>query len=128
MRCHSNKRGFTLIEVLIALVILGLVGVVLVQTTQNATDQSRYLSNKVIATWIAKDRVTSMRLALRIGAKVAFDREETQQARQEWFSVARIAKRTQFLNRIEVDVFLKREPDTPIYTLSAYIPNLEVRP
>ena len=69
-----------------------------------------------------------MRLALRIGAKVAFDREETQQARQEWFSVARIAKRTQFLNRIEVDVFLKREPDTPIYTVSAYLPNLEVSP
>lgn len=123
MRSLWNKRGFTLIEVLIALVILGLCGVVLVQTTQNSTNQSRYLANKVIATWIARDRVSELRIAIAQGQQVSLETQNVEQAGDTWSTQVRLSKQTEQLDRIEVDVFLS--PDsTPIYSLSSYLPHL----
>lgn len=118
-----SKRGFTLIEVLIALVILGLCGVVLVQTTQNSTSQSRYLANKVIATWVAKNRATELRLAIAQGDQVSLETQRVEQAGLIWTTQVRLAKQTEQLDRIEIDVFLSSDSN-PIYSLSSFLPHL----
>ena len=123
MPWRFNNRGFTLIEVLIALVILSLVGVVLLQTTQTSTDQSRYLANKVIATWVAKDRVTAMRLSLRQGQSPELGDQRVEQAGRQWLTRIQLSKQTALLDRIEVQVFLGSEM-TPMYRLSSYLPHL----
>jgi len=66
MRPESRKcpsRGFTLIEVLAALVIvsLGMLGVI--QAVSQTASNSVYLRDKTLAHWIAMNRLTEVRLA-----------------------------------------------------------------
>ena len=57
------QRGFTLIEVLAALVIvsLGMLGVI--QAVSQTASNSVYLRDKTLAHWIAMNRLTEVRLA-----------------------------------------------------------------
>ena len=119
-----NKRGgFTLMEVLIALVVLSLVGVVLVQTTQTTTSQASYLKQKVLAVWVAQDRATMMRLAVRSGQPVNLDKETAKQGGMSFRTQALLEKQTSDLNRVEIQVFLT-DGKTPLYTLGTYVPEL----
>ena len=60
---RSAQRGFTLIEVLAALVIvsLGMLGVI--QAVSQTASNSVYLRDKTLAHWIAMNRLTEGRLA-----------------------------------------------------------------
>ena len=60
---RSAQRGFTLIEVLAALVIvsLGMLGVI--QAVSQTASNSVYLRDKTLAHWIAMNRLTEVRLA-----------------------------------------------------------------
>lgn len=59
----AAERGFTLIEVLAALVIvsLGMLGVI--QAVSQTASNSVYLRDKTLAHWIAMNRLTEVRLA-----------------------------------------------------------------
>lgn len=117
----NKRRGFTLMEVLIALVVLSLVGVVLVQTTQTTTSQASYLKQKVLAVWVAQDRATMMRLAVRSGQPVNLDKETVEQGGMKFRTQALLEKQTGDLNRVEIQVFLT-DAQSPLYTLVTYVP------
>lgn len=119
----NKRRGFTLMEVLIALVVLSLVGVVLVQTTQTTTSQASYLKQKVLAVWVAQDRATMMRLAVRSGQPVNLDKETVEQGGMGFRTQALLEKQTGDLNRVEIQVFLT-DAQSPLYTLVTYVPEL----
>lgn len=62
-RSRSAQAGFTLIEVLAALVVvsLGMLGVI--QAVSQTASNSTYLRDKTLAHWIAMNRITEVRLA-----------------------------------------------------------------
>ncbi|MDE1923731.1 MAG: type II secretion system minor pseudopilin GspI [Gammaproteobacteria bacterium] len=59
-----RHRGFTLVEVLVALLIVALGLAALMTTISGAADQSGYLRDKTIAQWIAMNRLVEVRLNL----------------------------------------------------------------
>ena len=59
-----RDRGFTLVEVLVALLIVALGLAALMTTISGAADQSGYLRDKTIAQWIAMNRIVEVRLNL----------------------------------------------------------------
>lgn len=61
-------RGFTLIEVLVALVIVGVGMGALLATLTSAADSSIYLRDKAFAEWIALNRISELRLAAKAPA------------------------------------------------------------
>lgn len=63
MQLRSRETGFTLIEVLAALIIvsLGMLGVI--QAISQTASNSTYLRDKTLAHWIAMNRITEIRLA-----------------------------------------------------------------
>lgn len=63
-----KQRGFTLIEVMVALIVVALgIGALLVTLTSSA-DSVGYLRNKSLAEWVALNRISEVRLS---GAKLA---------------------------------------------------------
>lgn len=77
------QRGFTLIEVLAALVIvsLGMLGVI--QAVSQTASNSVYLRDKTLAHWIAMNRLTEVRLA-QAAPSVAKTSDEIDYAGRRW--------------------------------------------
>ncbi|TDO98166.1 type II secretion system minor pseudopilin GspI [Marinomonas balearica] len=125
MRLKFVKQysGFTLIEVLMALVILSLVGVTMMQTSTGSVEHSDYLKRKIMATWVAKDRVTLARIAIKQGQKPSLDEQSTEQGGLQWRSKIELEKQTDLLNRYRVDVFNPPNAESPIYSLKAFFPS-----
>ena len=82
-RWKARPRGFTLIEVLAALVIvaLGMLGVI--EAVSQTASNSTYLRDKTIAHWIAMNQLTLTRLAPR-APKIDKSSDEVEMAGRRW--------------------------------------------
>ena len=58
----SRREGFTLMEALVALAILAIAGAGLVGATEAHIDQVRGLQNRVVAQWVAENRMAELSL------------------------------------------------------------------
>ncbi len=58
----TSQRGFTLIEVLAALVIVALGMMAVIQAVSQTASNSSYLREKTVAHWVAVNRLTEVRL------------------------------------------------------------------
>ena len=122
---HSNlvrtKAGFTLMEVLVALVILAFVSLVLVQVTSQSTSQADYLKRKMVAVWIAQDRLTYLKLLSISGQELELGDQEVEQANLTWSSEALVTQTANGVITIEVAVFQPPEADTSLYRLKGFV-------
>jgi len=59
---YSFVRGFTLLEVLIALAIFAITAIALLSQSSQSVSQSVYLEEKAYALWIAENALTELRL------------------------------------------------------------------
>lgn len=59
---NKKPRGFTLIEVMIALVVFAVVSVALVKNTSMSLRQSGMIEERTIAWWLAENEMTRLRV------------------------------------------------------------------
>lgn len=103
------KSGFTLIEMLIAMVILATAGVIISSTVSSIANQTFAIERRQLAHWVAEDYLTRMRLERR--AKPAELQEGRDTVRIEnagrRFELRREVKSTAhpWVRRVEVQVF-----------------------
>ena len=64
------ERGFTLIEVMVALAIVGLALPALLFQVMGNVDTEAYLRDKALAQWVAENRLAETRLMRRMGQQV----------------------------------------------------------
>ncbi len=79
----NRAHGFTLVEVLVALVIVALGLAALMTTIGSAADTSGYLRDKTLAQWIAMNRIAAVRLNLKNTA-VSGNKGELRYAKRHW--------------------------------------------
>lgn len=119
-RRFDAQRGFTLIEVMVALAIaalaLGAVAAAISQMIESATAMER----RTYASWIAQNRIAELRLA-NVVPEVSEDSDEVEYAGREWTWHSKISETgVENLFRVDVDVSLAGS-DAVIRTVTGFI-------
>ncbi len=104
-----NKSGFTLIEVLIALVILSIALTAILKSASLNIKNLIYLENRTMATWIANNVINEVRAGvLKLPNAPASAEQETVLLNQTWIWQANLnLTPNKKIKEINVTVFLK---------------------
>ncbi len=102
-------RGFTLLEMLIAIAILGVIGASVSTAIGGVANQTRALEQRTLASWIAGNHLTRLRLLQRQNPQPL--REGKQQSRllfadREWEVMTEVKSTDHpWMRRVEVSVY-----------------------
>jgi len=101
---QSRSRGFTLIEVLVALVVATLALAAVLAAVSQMADTGLTLRERTYASWIGQNKITELRLA-NVIPEVSESNGEIEYAGQEWAWSANISETgIENLFRVDVDV------------------------
>lgn len=115
-------KGFSLIEVLVALVVLSLVLGAVVKATGAHSRNEAYLEDRTLANWVAMNVLVERRLAnLFPNAGTQFGEE--QMGRRQWYWRALISETPeQDIRRVEVSVFQdSSRAESPVAVVNGYV-------
>jgi len=87
MSHKMRQKGFTLIEVLVALGIIAMALPALVMRVQSVSDNTGYIEEKSYAFWIAQNQLEKLLIDFKLKQKIPRTRkgETIEYADQEWF-------------------------------------------
>jgi len=98
-----STRGFTLIEVLVALIIVAMGMLAVIRAVNQTVSNTSYLRDKAIAHWVAMNKLTETRLSA--AAPANDDTEgEVEMAGVAWHWRMSVTAMDPFVQRIEVKV------------------------
>ena len=120
----SSRSGFTLLEVLVALIFFSLIGVVLQSVTASSMSNSLAARANSYATWIAENKLAELRINEGFPAPKSYE-EDIEFGTDEWQVTTRVIKtENPDIHRVEVEVFLKLdefEDPRSIRTLTGFV-------
>jgi general secretion pathway protein I len=117
LRTHA---GFTLMEVLVALLIvsLGMLGVI--QAVGQAASSTSYLRDKTIAHWVAMNRITELRLQS-APPQLGESSGTVEMADREWrWSTVVVKTPVNTMSRIDVSVALKEDENYSLASVTGF--------
>ncbi|HWN06540.1 MAG TPA: type II secretion system minor pseudopilin GspI [Steroidobacteraceae bacterium] len=117
-----DSRGFTLIEVVVALAILGIGMLAVFKTIGDTVNNVEVLRDRSFAEWIADNRITEIRLTGEMPS-VEETAGEVEFAGRQWHWVTTISQtQVRGLRRIDVSVRRDEDPeDSSLVTLSGFV-------
>lgn len=118
-----QQRGFTLIEVLVALMVFGLIATAASQVGSQYIGSYERVRDLTLASWIASNRMNELRLQENFPS-VSEDSEEQEYAGRRWRVVTKVSETDEpTMRRIEVDIeaYRGRGDPTPIQSLSGFV-------
>lgn len=124
MTDRTGQRGFTLLEVLVALVIVAL-GLMAAfgQVNQTLTTATR-LRDKTLAHWVAMNEMTRLRL-LGEFPEIGSQSDEVEMARTTWRFTIKVEKTPMAtFRRVDITVAFADRPDTVVTKLSGLLGSL----
>ena len=80
----KKQQGMTLLEVMIALVIMATSGVAVMNSASGALNSQAHLQNKTFALWVASNRLAELKLQ-KVWPAVNWKNEKTDLAGVKWF-------------------------------------------
>jgi general secretion pathway protein I len=122
------NKGFTLLEVMIALTVFALIATTLSQTTASAVDNQLGIERTIFANWIAENEIILLRA--NAWGDIKSTTSEVEMANQEWVVTKTVKDKKSFsgvaipleVKEVTVTVGLKNQASS-IVNLTAYLAN-----
>lgn len=113
-----RTRGFTLIEVMVALIVVSLAALAVHKQVLQGASNARKIQERTLGSWIAQNKVTELRLSEGLPS-AGRDDGELEFANREWYWESTIEPPNadvQNFMRIDVSVYLQSNRETPVAT------------
>ncbi len=118
---RRGARGFTLIEVLVALAVLAIALSAIIKTMSANTLNSIYLRDRTLAEWVALNKITELQLSQDWPSPGTNDGKAVM-GNHEWYWEAEIKTTPdKDVDTITLRVRDRRDAENPITTVQAYI-------
>ena len=106
-----RSKGFTLLEVMIALIIFGLIATVIQKVTAQTIVQSERIRIKTFANWIAENKMAEMRLSEQL-PPAREQKDELEYANENWKIVSKVSKTSDVnFHRVDLEIYHLTEDD-----------------
>jgi len=121
--CNTARscKGFTLLEVLVALTIIALALGALISTSGSHASSAGYLKQKTIAHWVAMNEITQLQVEKEWPGK-GDTKGSSQMAGAEWYWT-RTVKETEDENALQVEfrIYLDEDRESSLTRLIGYL-------
>ena len=120
-RSRRQQRGFTLLEVLVALAIFAITAAAMINGITSSLSAQSHLERKTIAHWVAMNQLTEVKLQATWPSIGLTDGTE-EMTGHEWFWTRKVEETADpKLRRVDIEVRTEREDETPIVRLSGFV-------
>ncbi|MCH2039853.1 MAG: type II secretion system minor pseudopilin GspI [Saccharospirillaceae bacterium] len=119
MKVNQRSKGFTLLEVMIAVTVFAVIATTISQTTSQSVNNLLYLQEKTLAAFVAENKLAEIRLGP--FPNVTNSNDVIDMANREWRVNTKIENMEQAsLRKITISVANAQEKDANLITLEAY--------
>ena len=122
MRRTDRTRGFTLVEVLVAMAILAIGVSALVSASGASAHRSKLLSDREFGRWIAANHLNTIQ-AMPGSPEVGTSNTEVEMMNRTWHVRTRTKKEQLDLLRMDIEVRLTKDSEGFIYSVTGFAGN-----
>ncbi|MDD9893410.1 MAG: type II secretion system minor pseudopilin GspI [Gammaproteobacteria bacterium] len=118
---RRQHKGFTLIEILVALVFIALPMTAIIQTVSNYVYEAAYLKEKTVAHWVAMNKLTELQVTRQF-PKPGTSNGETLMIGEAWrweYTVNNTPEAD--MRRVDINVFAPSDKEAVLTSLTAYL-------